>query len=182
MTTKLAVLVGSPRSASIHRQLADVATRVAPEGTEVEIIDHLDALPLYNEDIDTEIAPESVQQLRSQLSAADAALLLAPANNGTLSAVLKNAIDWASRPYGQSSLSEKPVAVSSAAMNTSTVVEHAHLAVTIAGGQPLPDARATFALGDLAEVDVTTHEPVSTALRATLTALVQATEAKTTAA
>lgn len=177
MTTTLAVLVGSPRSASIHRQLAQVATQVAPEGTAVEIVDYLDTLPLYNQDIDTDDAPEAVARLRAQIAAADGALLLAPANNGTLSAVLKNAIDWASRPYGESCLTAKPVAVSSAAINTSTVVEHAHLAVTIAGGQPLPEASATFALRDLADVDVATHEPISTALRATLASLVQATEA-----
>lgn len=170
----LAVLVGSPRAASVHRQLADVAARVAPRGTTVEIVDYLDTLPLYNQDLDTEVAPEPVQRLRDQLSAADAALLLAPANNGTLSAVLKNAIDWASRPYGESSLTGKPVAVSSAAIHTSTVVEHAHLAVTIAGAQPLTDASATFTLADLADVDIATHEPVSTALRGTLNALAQA--------
>ncbi|HWC21565.1 MAG TPA: NAD(P)H-dependent oxidoreductase [Flexivirga sp.] len=174
MTTKLAVLVGSPRSASIHRQLADVVAGVAPEGTEVEIVDYLDTLPFYNEDHDTEVAPEAVSRLRTQLGNADAALLLSPANNGTLSAVLKNAIDWASRPYGQSSLSGKPVAVSSAAHNTSTVVDHTHLAVTIAGGQPLTDASATFALAELNDVDLSTHEPVSAALRATVEALVQA--------
>ena len=175
MTTKLAVLVGSPRSASIHRQLADVVTAVAPEGTEVEIIDYLDTLPFYNEDHDTEAAPQPVSRLRTQLGAADAALLLSPANNGTLSAVLKNAIDWASRPYGQSSLSAKPVAVASAAHNTSTVVDHTHLAVTIAGGVPLADASATFALAELDGVELGTHEPISTALRATVAALVQAT-------
>lgn len=174
MTIKLAVLVGSPRSASIHRQLADVVAGLAPEGTEVEIVDYLATLPFYNEDHDTEVAPESVQRLRTQLGGADAALLLSPANNGTLSAVLKNAIDWASRPYGQSSLSGKPVAVSSAAHNTSTVVDHTHLAVTIAGGQPLADASATFALADLDGVDLSTHEPVSTALRGTVDALVRA--------
>ncbi|MBB2894336.1 NAD(P)H-dependent oxidoreductase [Flexivirga oryzae] len=172
--TTLAVLIGSPRAASVHRQLADVAARVAPEGTTVEIIDYLDTLPLYNQDIDVSPAPEPVERLRTQLGAADAALLLAPANNGTLSAVLKNAIDWASRPYGQSSLNGKPVAVSSAAANTSTVVEHAHLAVTIAGATPLRDAAATFALGDLADVDIATHEPIGTKLRDTLGALAAA--------
>jgi NAD(P)H-dependent FMN reductase len=172
--TTLVVLVGSPRAASIHRRLADVAATVAPTGTQVQIVDDLDTLPLYNQDIDTDAAPERVHRLRSQLRAADAVLLLSPANNGTISAVLKNAIDWASRPYGQSSLTGKPVAVSSAAANTSTVVEHTHLAVTIAGGHPLPDASATFSLADLAEVEVTSHEPVSTALRSTVGALVQA--------
>lgn len=172
--TTLAVLVGSPRAASIHRRLADVAAQVAPAGTEVQIIDYLDLLPLYNQDIDTEAAPQQVQRLRSQLGSADAALLLSPANNGTISAVLKNAIDWASRPYGQSSLSGKPVAVSSAAANTSTVVDHTHLAVTIAGGQPLVDASATFSLAELADVDLTAHEAVGTALRGTVEALVTA--------
>lgn len=174
MTTKLAVLVGSARSASIHRQLAEVIAGSTPAGTEVQIIDTLDTLPFYNEDLDTESVVEPVQELRRRIGDSDAVLMLSPANNGTISAVLKNAIDWASRPYGQSSLSGKPVAVASAAMNTSTVVEHTHLAVTIAGGQPITDASATFALGDLNGVDISTHEPVSTALRGTVNALVQA--------
>lgn len=174
MTTKLAVLVGSPRSASIHRRLADVVSALVPAGTDVEIVDYLDTLPFYNEDHDTDSAPEAVQRLRRQLGNADAALLLSPANNGTLSAVLKNAIDWASRPYGQSSLSGKPVAVASAAHNTSTVVDHTHLAVTIAGAVPLADASATFTLAELDGVDLSTHEPVSAALRDTVDALVRA--------
>ncbi|RNI21534.1 NADPH-dependent FMN reductase [Flexivirga caeni] len=174
MTTKLAILVGSPRAASIHRRLADVAAHVAPADTQVAIVDYLAALPFYNEDLDTEIAPEPVQRLRDELAGADAVLLLSPANNGTLSAVLKNAIDWASRPYGQSSLSGKPIAVSSAAHNTSTVVDHTHLAVTIAGAQPLADASATFALGELDGVDLASHEPVNSALRSTVGALVKA--------
>lgn len=174
MTTKLAVLVGSVRSASIHRQLAEVIAAATPAGTQVQILDDLDTLPFYNQDLDTESVVAPVQQLRRRIGEADAVLMLSPANNGTISAVLKNAIDWASRPYGQSSLSGKPVAVASAAMNTSTVVEHTHLAVTIAGGQPLVDASATFALPDLDGVDLATHEPVGTALRATVDALVRA--------
>ncbi|NHN55141.1 NAD(P)H-dependent oxidoreductase [Calidifontibacter sp. DB0510] len=174
MTTTLAVVVGSPRAASIHRRLADVAAAVAPQDVDVQIIDGLDALPFYNEDLDIAPAPSSVQRLRNRLSGADAVLLLSPANNGTLSAVLKNAIDWASRPYGESSLSGKPVAVASAAHNTSTVVDHTHLAVTIAGGRPLPEASSTFALGELADVDVSAHTPINDSLRATVQALIDA--------
>jgi NAD(P)H-dependent FMN reductase len=172
--TKLAVLVGSARSASIHRQLADIVAQAAPTGTEVRIVDNLDQLPFYNEDLDNDTVAAPVQELRSAIGEADAVLLFAPANNGTLSAVLKNAIDWASRPYGTSSISGKPVAVSSAAHNTSTVVDHTHLAVTIAGGQPLADASATFTLSDLDGVDLATHEPISTALRGTVDALIEA--------
>ncbi|NNG39066.1 NAD(P)H-dependent oxidoreductase [Flexivirga sp. ID2601S] len=174
MSTTLAVVIGSPRAASIHRQLADVVATVAPEDVTVSVVDGLDQLPFYNEDIDTQPAPAPAQRLRDQLGAADAVLLLAPANNGTLSAVLKNAIDWASRPYGESSLSGKPVAVSSAAHNTSTVVDHTHLAVTIAGGKPMADAAATFSLKDLDGVDVASHAPVADSLRETVQALVSA--------
>src|SRR5438105_5427703 len=69
----------------------------------------LHALPLYNEDDDAEHAPESVRALRSAIEASDGVIMISPEYNHGMSGVLKNALDWASRPYGRSVLKSKPV-------------------------------------------------------------------------
>ena len=69
----------------------------------------LHAIPLYNEDDDAEHAPESVRALRSAIEASDAVIMISPEYNHGMSGVLKNALDWASRPHGRSVLRGKPV-------------------------------------------------------------------------
>ena len=96
-------------------------------------------------------------------------LLFAPANNGTLSAVLKYALDWASRPYRRSSLRDKPIAVVTAAHVTDTVQEHAHLVAIVAGAAPVGPS-ALFALKELDLDDAAVQD----ALTRTLVALEQA--------
>jgi NAD(P)H-dependent FMN reductase len=73
-------------------------------------------LPFYNEDIDTEDAPASVAALRAAAAEADAALVITPEYNGSIPGVLKNAIDWLSRPWGNGALKDKPLAVIGAAL------------------------------------------------------------------
>jgi chromate reductase, NAD(P)H dehydrogenase (quinone) len=65
-------------------------------------------VPLYNQDHDGEQAPESVRALRSAIAGSDGVLMVSPEYNHGMSGVLKNALDWASRPYGQSALRGKP--------------------------------------------------------------------------
>ena len=69
----------------------------------------LHGLPLYNEDEDGEHAPESVRALRSAIETTDGVIMVSPEYNHGMSGVLKNALDWASRPYGRSALRGKPV-------------------------------------------------------------------------
>jgi chromate reductase, NAD(P)H dehydrogenase (quinone) len=69
----------------------------------------LHAIPLYNEDDDAEYAPESVRALRSAIEASDGVIMISPEYNHGMSGVLKNALDWASRPHGLSVLKTKPV-------------------------------------------------------------------------
>ncbi len=69
----------------------------------------LHAIPLYNEDDDVEHAPESVRALRAAINASDGVIMISPEYNHGMSGVLKNALDWASRPYGLSVLKSKPV-------------------------------------------------------------------------
>ena len=109
---KILALVGSLRAASINRQLAELAAETAPEGVTVTVFDGLGDLPFYNEDIDNEDdVPASVVALRTAAVEADAALVVTPEYNGSIPGVLKNAIDWLSRPFGNGALKGKPAAV-----------------------------------------------------------------------
>jgi NAD(P)H-dependent FMN reductase len=108
---KILVLVGSLRAASVNRQLAAVAAESAPAGVSLQLFDRLGELPFYNEDIDVEGVAESVQALRLAAAEADAALVVTPEYNGSIPGVLKNAIDWLSRPFGDGALKGKPLAV-----------------------------------------------------------------------
>ena len=108
---KVLVLVGSLRAQSVNRQLAELAAEVAPGGVTLELFDRLGELPFYNEDIDNEDVAEPVKALRRVAGAADAALVVTPEYNGSIPGVLKNAIDWLSRPFGNGALKGKPLAV-----------------------------------------------------------------------
>ncbi|MGZ5377015.1 MAG: NADPH-dependent FMN reductase [Mycobacterium sp.] len=110
------VLVGSLRTASINRQLAELAVETAPDGVRLALFDGLGELPFYNEDIDTEDVAEPVVALRQAAAEADAALVVTPEYNGSIPGVLKNSIDWLSRPFGNSALKGKPIAVVGAAL------------------------------------------------------------------
>ncbi|WP_067544802.1 NAD(P)H-dependent oxidoreductase [Nocardia crassostreae] len=117
--TRLLALVGSLRAASINRRLAEAAVTTVPEGVEVELYEGLADIPFYNEDLDVAgEVPPAAQALRDAVAAADGLLLVTPEYNGTLPAVLKNAIDWASHPYGTGALKAKPVAVVSASISS----------------------------------------------------------------
>ncbi|MFE7276785.1 MULTISPECIES: NADPH-dependent FMN reductase [Streptomyces] len=115
MPTRILALVGSLRSGSHNRQLAEAAVTHAPVGVEVQIFEGLAELPFYNQDIDTPGNVPAADALRAAAGAADALLLCAPEYNGAMPALLKNAIDWLSRPYGQGAISGKPVGVIGAA-------------------------------------------------------------------
>jgi NAD(P)H-dependent FMN reductase len=109
---KVLTLVGSLRAASINRQIAELATEAAPDGVAVTIFEGLGDLPFYNEDIDNDAdVPATVTALRAAAADADAALVVTPEYNGSYPAVIKNAIDWLSRPFGDSALKDKPLAV-----------------------------------------------------------------------
>ena len=108
---RVLVLVGSLRAASVNRQLAEVARESAPLGVSLQPFDRLGELPFYNEDIDGDRTPEAVQALRLAAAESDAALVVTPEYNGSIPGVLKNAIDWLSRPFGSGALTGKPLAV-----------------------------------------------------------------------
>jgi len=113
---KILAMVGSLRAASINRQIAELAAETAPDGVTVTLFDGLDKLPFYNEDIDDAMNPDAaelapVAALRAAAADADAALVVTPEYNGSIPAVVKNAADWLSRPFGNGALKDKPLAV-----------------------------------------------------------------------
>jgi chromate reductase len=109
---KLQVLgsAGSLRQGSYNRSLLRAAQEPVPDGMTIAIFD-LAPLPLYNADSDDRRAPEPVAAFRSAIRAAEALLIATPEYNHGVPGVLKNAIDWASRPPGQSPLVGKPAAL-----------------------------------------------------------------------
>ena len=105
-------IAGSLRKASYNRGALRAAQQLAPKGATIEIFD-LDGIPVFNQDDDKQ-PPERVTQFKKQIRAADAILICTPEYNYSIPGMLKNAIDWASRPYGDSAWNGKPVAVMSA--------------------------------------------------------------------
>jgi chromate reductase, NAD(P)H dehydrogenase (quinone) len=105
---------GSLREGSFNTSLLRAAAEAAPDGVELELWDGIAELPLYDEELDREDAPESVRRLREAWDAADAILFATPEYNGSVPGGLKNAIDWASRPRLEAALRNKTVAVAGA--------------------------------------------------------------------
>src|SRR5690606_24906017 len=122
---QIAVLVGSLRKDSFNRQMANaIVTLAPPEFTfkQLEIGD----LPLYNQDDDAS-PPESAKRLKAEITAAQGLLFVTPEYNRSIPGVLKNAIDHASRPYGQSAWAGKPagvLGVSVGAIGTALAQQH----------------------------------------------------------
>jgi chromate reductase len=103
-------ICGSLRKASFNRAALNTAIELKPAGMSVTIAD-ISQIPLYNEDVRVQGFPPPVETLRQQIKAADALLFACPEYNYSMSGVLKNAIDWASRPFPDNALAHKPVAV-----------------------------------------------------------------------
>jgi len=108
--TRVAILVGSLRADSLNRRIAEALRDRAPEGVVVDIVDGLAEVPFYNEELDGETVPAPAAALRSAVASADRVLAVTPEYNGTMPAVLNNAIDWLSRPYGAGAIVGKPFA------------------------------------------------------------------------
>lgn len=117
-TIRLLGIAGSLRGGSFNRALLRAAVELAPSGVEITTFDELGALPFYDGDLEAAGEPIAVRSLRAAIDAADGILLVTPEYNDGTSAVLKNAIDWASRPP-QRTLAGKVVAVMGASVTPS---------------------------------------------------------------
>jgi chromate reductase len=133
-------IAGSLRRLSFNRGLIRAAIELAPPGITVVEYDLLD-VPLYNADVEAEGDPEPVRRLKEAIRSADGLLIATPEYNHCISGVLKNAIDWASRPPRDSVLTEKPIAIMGASTTRGgTARAQAQLrdGLTYTGGLVLP--------------------------------------------
>ena len=110
-------IAGSIREGSYNRAALRAAQALAPEGATIETFD-IKGLPGFSQDDETNPPPQVVE-LKQRIREADAILFVTPEYNYSVPGVLKNAIDWASRPYGDSAWTKKPVAVMGASVGTS---------------------------------------------------------------
>lgn len=128
--TKVAVFVGSLRKDSLNKKLAHALEVAAPDGVEFDYID-ISKLPLFNQDMENDYPTEAIA-IKKQVEAADGVLFVTPEYNRGVPGVLKNAIDWASRPWGHNSFAGKPVGLAGVSGGpTGTTVAQAVLKPTL---------------------------------------------------
>jgi chromate reductase len=176
MTNPIHVLgiAGSLRKASVNKGMLRAAADVLPDGMLLETFD-LAPIPLYNGDVDAAGTPEAVRHFKARIAAADALLIATPEYNYSIPGVLKNAIDWASRPPKESPLNGKPLAIMGAGGAAGTTRAQLHLRQVAVFTNMLPLNKPEVAIqrawekfdadGNL------TDEPSREAIRALLQAL-----------
>jgi len=107
---RVLAMCGSLRTGSFNRLLLNNAIRLAPAGMTIDVDDTLRDLPYYDQDLEPHL-PRGVRAMKDRVRAADALLFVTPEYNHSIPGVLKNAVDWLSRPSAENSFAGKPVAV-----------------------------------------------------------------------
>lgn len=152
-------MVGSLREGSYNRALAETAIRLLPDGVTATEVTRIAEIPHYSEDLDVD-TPDAVRILRTEVAEADAIVVVTPEYNGAMSSVVKNAIDWVSRPRESAAISGKPALVLSASQSPRAgqwARENATRVLTVAGAAPraesigVPDAYRHFVDGALTD-------------------------------
>jgi chromate reductase len=113
-TVKILGFVGSLRKGSYNKALMRAALELLPEDAALEVFD-LEGIPPFNQDLENQ-PPQAVKDFKAKIRKADALLIASPEYNYSVPGVLKNAIDWASRPYGDNAFEGKPIAIMSASI------------------------------------------------------------------
>ena len=160
-TRKVGYFVGSLSSTSINRTLSKALIRLAPPGlqfTEIPIGD----LPLYSPDFDADY-PQPARELKQAIAGSDALLFVTPEYNRSIPGALKNAIDWASRPWGENSLEFVPAAVigaSPGSIGTAIAQQSLRAVLSYCNARQLsaPEAYVTLTSGLITEDGEVTDE------------------------
>jgi chromate reductase, NAD(P)H dehydrogenase (quinone) len=162
---RVLAISGSLRRDSHNTRLLRVAARLAPPPAELELFGGLKEVPPYDEDDDGDLAPEGARRLREAIVAADAVLIATPEYNSSIPGQLKNALDWASRPFPDNVLRNKPVAVigaSTGVFGAAWAQAEVRKVLAATGARvvdvelPVPGAEEAFAGDRLADEEV--HE------------------------
>ena len=118
---------GSLRKGSFNKALLHNAQDMAPEGVNIDILE-IDKVPYFNEDVESADFPDAATELKNKIENADGAIIATPEYNRSVPGVLKNTIDWTSRPYGENSWVGQPVLVLGASIGPiSTAIAQSHL-------------------------------------------------------
>jgi chromate reductase len=152
---------GSLRRQSYNKALLRLAVELTPPDAGIETFD-LEGIPPFNQDLETR-PPPMVREFKARIKAADAILIATPEYNYSIPGVLKNAIDWASRPYGDNAFDGKPVAVMGASiglLGTGRAQYHLRQCFVFLNMYPLngPEVLVTFAPEKIDENGVVTDE------------------------
>ena len=161
---RIAVIVGSTRRESINRKLAEALAKLGEGRFDVSFVEIGD-LPLYSQDLEADL-PAPVSRMKAELAAADGVLIVTPEHNRSIPAALKNAIDWAARPWGKSSWPGKVAAVTGAtpgAIGTSIAQLHLRqvlgaLGVLVMGGEAYITFKPDLIAADGAVTDASTRK------------------------
>lgn len=145
-------ICGSLRRDSYNRRLLAAAAKELPDAFRFQVFEEIAEIPLYNEDIEAHQTPAAVEALRGAIAAASGILIATPEYNASMPGLLKNAIDWASRPYPDHALRGKPVIVMGAspgAFGATLAQAELRRVLKAIGAQvlevPVPEAHEAFA-------------------------------------
>ncbi len=165
---------GSLRKASYNAGLLRAAMELLPDDMTMEVFD-LAQIPPYNEDLNVDGGSEPVKAFKAKIAAADALLIVTPEYNYSIPGVLKNAIDWASRPAKDSPLNEKPIAIMGAGgiMGTARAQMHLRQVAVYTNMHPLnkPEVEVQRAWEKFDQNGNLTDEPTRQAVRSLMVAL-----------
>lgn len=172
----VAVINGSLRQASINGRLARALIKLSEPKLTLKLL-RIDDLPLFNQDMESQLPPP-VSRMKQEVAAADAVLFITPEHNRSMSAAMKNVIDWGTRPYGTSVWLDKPGATIGTSQGTvGTAAAQSHLRSVLASlGVALmgrPEAYIVFKEGAVDETDSVTDEALHKVLTAYVDALVK---------
>jgi chromate reductase len=175
-TVKILGFVGSLRKGSYNKALMRTAVKLAPEDVAIEVFD-LEGIPPFNQDLEKQ-SPQIVKEFKAKIRKADAILIASPEYNYSVPGVLKNAIDWASRPYGDNAFEGKPVALMSASIGSlggARAQYHLRQSFVFLNMHPLnhPEVMMPFAEDNVDAEGNVTNEQTKQLIRELLKALVQ---------
>jgi chromate reductase len=173
---KILGFVGSLRKGSYNKALMRAAVELKPEDAIIEVFD-LEGIPPFNQDLERQ-PPQRVKEFKAKIREADAILIASPEYNYSVPGVLKNAIDWASRPYGDNAFEGKPVAIMSASIGSlggARAQYHLRQSFIFLDMHPLnrPEVMMPFAQDNVDANGNVTNEQTKQLIRKLLEALVQ---------
>jgi chromate reductase len=173
---KILGFVGSLRKGSYNKALMRAAVELAPEDAAIEVFD-LTGIPPFNQDLENQ-PPQTVKEFKAKIRKANAILIVTPEYNYSVPGVLKNAIDWASRPYGDNAFEGKPVALMSTSIGTlggARAQYHLRQSFVFLNMHPLnhPEVMMPFAEDNVDADGNVTNKQTKQLIRELLEALVQ---------